>query len=178
MRRILIENNMVDPKKCSYGFPWKSDSICMNFRMPEECVLTSDIDKVTDKDNIETLVIGCELDSYDFISDMVNLEYLYIYTGENIKNLDFTKKLVFLQQLYIVGTHISDLAPLYSLAEGKKRFMKNEPNAMKIMDYVIDGICIDTDCEIDNTDSLLDAGVYISELIIGKKRVRRKKGTG
>ena len=58
MRRILIENNMVDPKKCSYGFPWKSDSICINFRMPEECVLTSDIDKITDKDNIETLVIG------------------------------------------------------------------------------------------------------------------------
>ena len=93
MRRILIEKEMMDPKHCSYGFPWKSDGPCFNFRMPEECVLAEDIDIITHKDNIETLVIGCDLDSYDFISDMVNLKFLYIYKGNNVKNLDFVKKL-------------------------------------------------------------------------------------
>ena len=33
MRRILIEKENIDPKTCSFGFPWKHDSICYNFNM-------------------------------------------------------------------------------------------------------------------------------------------------
>ena len=175
MRRILIEKEMMDPKHCSYRFPWKSDVPCFNFRMPEECILVEDIDKITDKDNIETLVIGCDLDSYDFISDMVNLRFLYIYKGGNVKDLDFVEKLVHLEQLYIVDTHLSDLSPLYPLAMEKERFMRIEPNLMKKTNYIFSGICIETDKEIEDAYKLLDAGIYISELIIGTKKIRRRK---
>lgn len=175
MRRILIEKEMMDPKHCSYGFPWKSDVPCFNFRMPEECVLAEDVCKITDKENIDTLVIGCDLDSYDFISDMVNLKILYIYKGGNVTNLDFVKKLVHLQQLYVADTHISDLSPLYPLAEEKGRLVKSEPNVMKSTFYMFEGICIKTDKEIEDAYKLLDAGIYISELIIGTKKIRRRK---
>ena len=175
MRRILIEKEMIDPKHCSYGFPWKSDVPCFNFRMPEECILAEDIDKITDKDNIETLVIGCDLDSYDFISDMVNLRFLYIYKGSNVKTLGFVEKLVWLDQLYIADTHISDISPLYPLVIEKERLMKKEPNLMRGTDYMISGICIKTDKEIEDAYKLLDAGVYISELIIGEKKIRNKR---
>lgn len=175
MRRILIEKEMINPKHCSYGFPWKSDVPCFNFRMPEECILAEDIDKITDKDNIETLVIGCDLDSYDFISDMVNLRFLYIYKGSNVKTLGFVEKLVWLDQLYIADTHISDISPLYPLVIEKERLMKKEPNLMRGTDYMISGICIKTDKEIEDAYKLLDAGVYISELIIGEKKIRNKR---
>lgn len=172
MRRILIEKEMTDPKQCSFGFPWKSDVPCFNFRMPEECVLAEDIDKISDKDNIETLVIGCDLDSYDFISDMVNLRFLYIYEGSNVRSLGFVEKLVRLQQLYIVNTHISDLSPLYPLVVEKERLINKEPSLMKGFDYMISGICIETDKEIEDAYKLLNAGVHITELIIGRKRIR------
>ena len=175
MRRILIEKEMIDPKHCSYGFPWKSDGPCFNFRMPEECVLAEDVDKIADKDNIETLVIGCDLDSYDFISDMVNLKFLYIYKGNNVKNLDFVKKLVKLQQLYIVNTHLSDLTPLYPLVMEKERLMGNAADIYQKLEYTVEGICVKTDCEIKDAYKLLDAGIYISELIIGTKKIRRRK---
>ncbi len=174
MRRILIENKMLDPKQCSFGFPWRSDVPCFNFRIPEECVLASDVHKITDKDNIETLVIGCDLDNYGFISDMVNLKFLYIYKGGNVKSLDFVKKLVRLQQLYIAETHISDLSPLYLLAKEKEELMRNEPNVMRGTDYMFSGICIKTDKEIQDAHTLIDAGIYISELIIGSKRIRKR----
>ena len=177
MRRILIENSVIEPKKCSYGFPWKSDAICYNFRMPEECISAADIDKINDKDDIETLVIGCNLDSYDFISDMINLKQLYIYSGDNVRNLNFTEKLVNLQQLYIADTHISDLSPLYSLVKEKEQLMRNESDAMRKLDYLVEGICIKTDCEINDAYTLLDAGIYISELIIGTKRIKRRRIT-
>ena len=172
MRRILIEKEMTDPKHCSFGFPWENDSTCFKFEIPEECVLAEDIDKITDKDNIETLVIGCDLDSYDFISDMVNLRFLYIYEGSNVRSLDFVEKLVRLQQLYIVNTHISDLSPLYPLVVEKERLINKETSLMKGFDYMISGICIETDKEIEDAYKLLNAGVHITELIIGRKRIR------
>lgn len=176
MRRILIENKVVEPRECSFGLPWRSDASCFNFRSPDECVPASDIEKITDKDNIETLVIGSELESYDFISDMVNLKYLFIYKGETVTGLDFVRKLVRLQQLYIDNTHISDLSPLYPLLKEKERLKNNEPNMMKATEYMVDGICIRTDCEIADAYKLHDGdGIYISELIIGNKRIKPRR---
>lgn len=173
MKRILIENSIIDPQKCSFGFPWESDVPCFNFRMPEEYLSAADIDKIVDKNDIETLVIGCDLDSYEFISDMVNLKYLYIYTGANVKNLNFAEKLVKLRQLYIADTHISDLSPLYPLMKEKEQLIMNEPDIIKRTDYIIEGICIDTDHEIADAYTLLDVGTRISELIIGGKTIER-----
>ena len=64
MRRILIDDHIVDPKVSKYSLPWDSYAMCVNFRMPDECILPSDIAQISDRSDIETLVIGCDLDSY------------------------------------------------------------------------------------------------------------------
>lgn len=56
---------------------------CFNFNAPDEHFRADEIEKIGDKSKIETLVIGCDLPDYDFISDMVNLRQLYIYSGGN-----------------------------------------------------------------------------------------------
>ena len=142
MRRILIEKEILDPKACSFGFPWKHDSICFNFNFPEECILKDDIKNITDKTDIETLVIGCRLESYDFISDMVNLKQLYIYDGEDVTNLGFIKNLLKLDQLYIVGSHIRDIEPLRILFKEKEKASAKEPDMFRRLGYMFSGIYV------------------------------------
>lgn len=173
MKRILIEDNIVDVSTCSYGFPWKSDVPCFNFNVPQECVTANAINDIGDRSDIETLVIGCNLDNYDFISDMINLKQLYIYKGDNVSSLDFVSKLLKLKQLYIVGSHISELDALCALAREKERLFENEPNHFRKNDYVLEGICIETDHDIDDAHKLLDTGLFISELIINNKQIKR-----
>ena len=112
MKKILIEKEYTDPKTCSFGFPWKHDSICYNFNMPDECVSADNVAEITAPENIGTLVIGCDLQNYNFITSMTNLNQLYIYSGANITSLDFVKKLNKLRQLYITDSHIASLDPL------------------------------------------------------------------
>jgi hypothetical protein len=95
MRKILIDNNQINPRECTYGFPWRDDAICYNFRTPDEFISHHDISSI-DKSDVETLVIGCSLDDYDFVSEMTNLRQLYIYSGGKIGNIDFVKNLVIL----------------------------------------------------------------------------------
>ena len=64
MRHILIDNSGINPKHCSYGCPWEHDATCYNFRMPDEAIHSSDIDKIDNMKDIESLVIGCDLDNY------------------------------------------------------------------------------------------------------------------
>lgn len=171
MKRILIEDNVVDLSTCSYGFPWKSDVPCFNFNVPQECVTAHDINNIDDRSEIETLVIGCNLNNYDFISDMINLKQLYIYKGDNVSSLDFVSKLLKLKQLYIVGSHISELDALCVLAREKERLFVNESNYHRKNDYVFEGICIETDRDIDDAHKVLDTGLFISELIINNKLI-------
>ena len=171
MRRILIENEILDHKACSFGFPWKHDSICFNFNFPEECILKDDMKNIPDKTDIETLVIGCRLENYDFISDMVNLKQLYIYDGEDVTNLDFIKNLLKLDQLYIVGSHIRDIEPLRILFKEKEKASAKEPDMFRRLGYMFSGICIETDYDIENTEELLDTTICISEIRIGQKRL-------
>ena len=170
MRRILIEKENIDPKSCSFGFPWKHDSICYNFRMPEECVTADSIGELVNKDDIEILVIGCDLSDYSFIEDMVNLKQLYIYSGANIHSIDFISKLNRLSQLYIVDSHIETLNPVIELIKERKRLFDLETDIHKRLSMMIEGICINSDKELDGK-SLKKQNFYISEIIINNSGI-------
>ena len=170
MRRILIEKENIDPKTCSFGFPWKHDSICYNFNMPNECVTAESIGKIEDPADIETLVIGCDLEYYSFISEMVNLKQLYIYSGANIDSLRFIKELNCLRQLYITNSHITSLEPLKDLIQQRKSLYDAETEMFKRLLMLIEGICIDSDKDLDGK-ILKDPGFYVTEIIINRKRI-------
>ena len=170
MRRILIEKENIDPKSCSFGFPWKHDSICYNFRMPEECVTADNIGELVNKDDIEILVIGCDLSDYSFIEDMVNLKQLYIYSGANIYSLDFISKLNRLSQLYIVDSRIETLNPMIELLKERKRLFDLENDIHKRLSMMIEGICINSDKKLDGK-LLKIQNFYISEIIINNSRI-------
>ena len=152
MRRILIDDHIVDARACSYGLPWDSDGMCYNFKMPDECILPSDIAQISDTADIEALVIGCDLDSYDFISDMTNLNSLYIYKGNNVTSLDFVRNLTELNQFYISGSHISDISPFLSLLAKKEKLMAIDSHSIRSLYLILRGIYIESDCEIAEND--------------------------
>ena len=100
MRHLLIDKYKVDVKNSSYGCPWKYDVTAHNFIFPEESILNSDIETIDYWEDIQSLVIRCDIDNYDFISKMINLRQLYIYTGKNLNNISFVKKLNKLSHIY------------------------------------------------------------------------------
>lgn len=172
MRRILIENGEVDVKDCVYGFPWKYDATCFNFKAPNEIVQASEIEKIDYWDEITTLVIGCDLDDYSFIANMVNLYQLYIYTGHNIKNISFIKGLINLSHLYIDDSCVESLDDLKKLIVEKKRLFDEETNIYKRLSMGMDAICINSKYSLDGQE-LWEPGTFISELIINRKRVKK-----
>ena len=89
MRSVLVDNNAVGLKCCSYEFPWKYDSNCFNYKVPDEFVMAKDVGEINNPKEIIALTIGCDLEDYSFISEMVNLRQLYIYSGKNIADLEF-----------------------------------------------------------------------------------------
>lgn len=167
MRRILIEKENIDPKACSYGFPWKHDSVCFNFRMPEECVTADKIGEIRNKGDIETLVIGCDLTDHSFIGEMTELKQLYIYAGNDLYSLDFVKKLNKLRQLYIANSHIDLLEPLVEMIKERKRLFDSETDIHKRLFMLIEGICIKSDRKLDGKE-LTVQGFHISEVIIDR----------
>jgi hypothetical protein len=171
MRKILIDNNQIRLRECTYGFPWRHDATCFNFRTPDEFIPYHDISNIPDKSDIETLVIGCDLDDYNFISDMTNLRQLYIYSGEKISNIDFVKNLVNLQQLYIAESHIDSLDGLVKVIEEKRRRIDTETDLWKKIELGLEGICIESVCDSLDGKELLE--IYISEVIINGKRIRK-----
>lgn len=173
MRKILIDNNqIINPRECTYGFPWRHDATCFNFRTPDEFISYHDISNIPDKSDIETLVIGCDLDDYDFISDMAKLRQLYIYSGGKISNIDFVKDLINLKQLYISRSHIESLDGLVKLIEEKRRKIDTEADLWKRIELGMEGICIESDCDSLDGKELLETNIYISEVIIKGEHIR------
>ena len=140
MRKILIEKEKTDPKTCSFGFPWKHDSICYNFNMPDECVTAEEITRIEAPEDVGTLVIGCDLTDYSFIETMSSLNQLYIYSGANLNSLDFVKNLNRLTQLYIADSHTASLDPLVELIKERKRAFDAETDVSKRLFMMLDGI--------------------------------------
>ena len=93
--RVLIDTE--DRRNMMYLLPWVSDGTCFNFKSPTKVIYPNLA--ICKPEKVETLVVNCDLPSYEFISSMVNLTQLYIYKGNNVSDLGFLKNLVKLQQL-------------------------------------------------------------------------------
>lgn len=171
MRRILIDNRDDGIQGVTFGMPWKRDSSCFNFNMPEEVVTVDHID-IIDNENVETLVIGCPLDSYEFISKMTNLTQLYIYNAETIENLGFIKNLNKLNQLYISAYKIGSISDLLELLNKKVKIISNDKNLHNLITYGLDCICLNTACDIP-ADGFKACTRYTFELIINNRRLKR-----
>lgn len=172
MRRIMIEKNNVDIKNYSLGCPWRYDATAYNFKFPEEVVSVSDIEKIDYWEDIQSLVIGCDLDNYDFIAKMTNLRQLYIYTGKNLQDISFLKNLSSLSHLYIADSHIESLNALKELITDQKRQFDAEKDFHKKLFMVIDAVCVNSSYELDGNE-LLEPGAYITEVIVNHKNYVR-----
>lgn len=139
--RILIDTEK--RKNIAYPLPWNSTGTCFNFKAPTRKV--SPEYKSRKLENIETLVINCELQSYEFIGRMENLKQLYIYDGRNVKELSFLRNLNKLKQLCLVGTKVDTLKDLVALIELKQKTYEEERSSPKEeflarMQYCFEGI--------------------------------------
>ncbi len=170
MKRILIDNKQEDLKQIAYSIPWKSDTVCFNFKHPETLVLDSEIEELQDEENVETLVIGCKLLDYSFISKMNNLRQLYIYSGENVYDLNFIENLVYLQQICICNSHVESLQPIANLIKNKKEKHANSKDFKTKLECDIEGIYIETDRYSVNEEELDFSGIYIGEIKIRKMK--------
>ncbi|MGN0496400.1 MAG: leucine-rich repeat domain-containing protein [Lachnospiraceae bacterium] len=173
MRKILVEKTEIDPRTCSYGFPWRYDATCYNFHGPEETVLDREIETLKDKTEIETLVIGCDLENYNFIADMTNLRQLYIYSGNQLNDISFVKNLVDLRQLYIAQSQIDSLDGLVQLITEQKKRFDAETDLMKRLFIGIDAVCIESACKNLDGKVLLEPGLRLSEVIINGRHLCR-----
>ncbi len=175
MRQILI----AEAEAGSFGLPWKNDSTCFNFKFPNETVHPDDIDKIAGSSDIDALVIGCDLPDYSFVSDMIDLTHLYIYSGENITDLSFIEKLVHLRQLYVVGTHITSVEPLFKLTAEKSRLLavarEKDDRLRAYLDYAFDAVCLQSDSfDCAPKDLAEDNVLRTDEIIVNGKRMRHR----
>ena len=163
MRSILIDEIERDLKELHYGLPWKYDATCFNFRPAKELVHVSEIDSIRKKD-VEVLIIGCDLEDYSFISDMTNLKQLYIYSGQNIKQLDFVKDLVELRHLFIADSKVESAEGLVELLRKKAEITEAKQRILR----QIEAVCIETESENVTKQELEDANPYFAEIIVKK----------
>lgn len=177
MRSVLIEKEAIDPRECSYSFPWRHDSICFNFDAPNERILADNTDNIGNPADITAVVIGCDLSDYGFLSTMKNLKQLYVYSGKNLKDLEFIENLTRLRQLYIADSKITDISSLLRLIEKKNELIRavgsvSDKNAFfKRLEHSIEGICIQSDLSVQGIEKLKNVGQHITEVIINGRRI-------
>lgn len=170
IRHVLITDQKVSLDECVYSLPWRNDLICMNFDPPETMVLPEDI-PLLNRDEIETIVIGCSLEDYAFLKEFHSLRELYIFDGSNVKDLSFVETMTFLKQFVLYHSHIHSVQPLVTLLERKKESIKGN----QISDwfpYTMEGICIRSDQNITDQDSLYAYHRYVSEIILSENSQR------
>lgn len=171
MLSILVDEKIVDLKECAYGFPWHHDANCFNFKAPTEFILSENINNIANPLDVTTLVLGCDMDDYGFISKMSNLRQLYIYAGSNLVDLDFIRELTNLNQICIKESRISSLNALVEMLNAKKNIIENLQGIDKILFYM-EAICIKSSEELEG-DQLLVKGMTASEIIVNGKWITR-----
>jgi hypothetical protein len=138
---------------------------------PTELVNASEVNEIDYKE-IESLIIGCNLEDYSFIANMENLKQLYIYAGKNIRDISFVKGLTKLTHLYIADSRVDALESLRELIAEQKRLYDEEKDIKKrLLNMPLKAICIESDVELDGK-LLLEPGLHISEVIINIKGLR------
>lgn len=168
--RILIDTE--DRRNMMYYLPWASDGTCFNFKAPTKVIYP--YSTIREPEKVETLVINCDLPSYEFISSMINLTQLYIYKGNNVADLGFLKSLVKLRQLCILDSHIKSLQSLVELIDSKykcyKEFPEEEDSWMRRIIYGFEGVCIQSDTYYGDGSELLN-DICSSDILVNKNRI-------
>lgn len=184
--KILIDDKDVENR--AYYLPWHSDGTCYNFRCPDRQIYPDEIDKIKRPSYVETLVIACDLNDYNFIKGMKNLTQLYIYDGTTLEDISFVENLTKLRQLCIIKSHISSLNSIRKLIESKDVIYKKssagaspkEKLCMRLQ-YGFEGICIQTDAyDSDGTELLNDNicrdDIRVNDHLISySERMRRRR---
>ena len=115
----------------------------------------------------------CDLDDYSFISQMHNLEQLYIYVGENLDNISFVTELKNLRQIYIAESHIESITPLADLLY-KQKAIQDTLEGIRWFTYGMEAICIRSTCNLDG-EVLLEPHLYMTEVWVNNKRIRKTR---
>ena len=172
--RVLIDTE--DRRNMMYLLPWASDGTCFNFKAPTKVIYP--YSAICEPEKVETLVINCDLPSYEFISFMVNLTQLYIYKGNNVSDLGFLKNLVKLRQLCVLDSHIESLQSLVELIDSKYKCYKEVPEEKDFwgrITYGFEGVCIQSDTYHGDGSELLKADVCSSDILVNKNRITFKE---
>lgn len=172
--RVLIDTE--DRRNMRYLLPWASDGTCFNFKAPTKVIYP--YSAICEPEKVETLVINCDLPSYEFISSMVNLTQLYIYKGKNISDLGFLKNLVKLRQLCVLDSHIESLQSLVELIDLKYKCCKEvseENNFLGRIIYGFEGVCIQSDTYHGDGSELLKADICSNDILVNKNRITFKE---
>ena len=172
--RVLID--IEDRRNMMYLLPWASDGTCFNFKAPTKVIYP--YSAICEPEKVETLVINCDLPSYEFISSMVNLTQLYIYKGNNVSDLGFLKNLVKLRQLCVLDSHIESLQSLVELIDLKYKCYKELPEEKEFLGritYGFEGVCIQSDTYHGDGSELLKADVCSSDILVNKNRITFKE---
>ena len=172
--RVLID--IENRRNMMYSLPWASDGTCFNFKSPTKFV--DPYSAISEPEKVETLVVNCDLSSYEFISSMVNLTQLYIYKGNHVSDLGFLKNLVKLRQLCLLGTHIESLQSLVELIDSKYKCYKELPEEKEFwgrMTYGFEGVCIQSDIYYGDGSELLKADICSNDILVNKNRITFKE---
>ncbi len=150
-----------------YRFPWRSDAICYNFRVPEIMVPDDRIEEmITDPLDVETLVVTSDLENYDFISGMKNLKQLYLYKAYHLEHLFMIKDLVKLRQVMVAHGRISCMDSVDSFLVNKKKALDASPDDPEArITYGVEGFYIHADDPELRIDSW-DMGVHVGEFTV------------
>lgn len=165
-KHILIDTHKVSVQDCAYSLPWKNDAFCMNFNRPEEVIPPDEIGLIN-RDNTETIVIGCALKDVSFLKDFRNLRQLYIYDGRNVEDLSFLESMLLLKQFVLHGSHVCSIQSMVSLLEKKKEKIETGSDFLhNQLPYIMEGICMDSDHDLINKECVIPYRRYVSEVIL------------
>ena len=174
--RLLISDEEKAHVDMAYPLPWRSTATCFNFKAPTRTILPGDVIKRPKM--VTTLVIGCVLDDYSFISKMKDLEQLYIYEATNITDLSFLKSLIKLRQVCIIDAHVDSLSGLVELINEKYNAYKpySELSPSQELDarleYVFEGIFIQSDIYEGDGTELIMPDVCRNDIWVNGKHVK------
>ncbi len=121
MKSILIAKAKTKLNNEIYALPWKYDSSCFNFHEPDILIPDTEIDIITDQEDICTLAVKADLKDYSFIAGMKNLSQLYLYKARHLKDLSFLENLIRLDQICIVHSKVTSLECLDRLLVNKRK---------------------------------------------------------
>ena len=173
MRILIDKENRLDK---AYPLPWKSDATCFNFKSPEIVVHPDNIMVEIEKpEQVESLVIACDLKDYSFIEEMTNLTQLYIYSAENIKDLEFLKQLVKIRQLCLGNINVESLDGLVKLIDLKYQKYKEieEINDLEgRLTYGFEGVYIQSNKYEGNGMELIKPNICRGDMVVNGTRVK------